>query len=173
LSTVLLAPHADDETLFAFYSLLRNAASVVVVLSPDQQRQAELQSAMALIGTEWACLQHDPTKPNWQAIRKDVADSCGHFDNVIAPAYEEGGHEHHNEVAVIAASLGKPTLSYYTYVRGQGRTIRGYEVMPSIAARVLKRRAMDCYQSQINDPETAVWFTAPGWQVEYVEHEPS
>jgi LmbE family N-acetylglucosaminyl deacetylase len=168
VSALLLAPHADDETLFAFYTLLRDNATVCVVLMPPDPRGCELEAAMKVADRDWFYAGHDEKNPNWQAIRDDVRDQAKDFDTIIAPAWEGGGHEHHNEVATIAATLGKPVTSYYTYERGQGRTARGMYVMASAAERVLKRRAMDCYVSQIAREDTAPWFKA-GWQVEYVE----
>ena len=170
MPALLLAPHADDETLFAFYTLLRDGADVLVCLEPGEQRRQELEAAMKVASRGWAII--DPAQPeddpDWEAVGNKVAEHAAFYDTIIAPAFEGGGHEHHNQIATIAATLAKPVTSYYTYERGYGRTTRGMYVIASAAERVLKRRAMDCYKSQIARDDTAIWFQV-GWQIEYVE----
>jgi LmbE family N-acetylglucosaminyl deacetylase len=170
VSSLLLAPHADDETLFAFYALLRDGADVLVCLEPGQERRQELEAAMKIANRGWAVLEpSQPEKnPDWTVIGDAIWEYAQAYETIIAPAFEGGGHEHHNCVAAIAATLAKPVTAYYTYERGQARTARGMYVVASAAERVLKRRAMDCYKSQIAREDTAPWFKA-GWQVEYVE----
>jgi LmbE family N-acetylglucosaminyl deacetylase len=168
MTAMLLAPHADDETLFAFYTLLREQAVVYVVLDSGPEREGELDAAMAVADRPYVCMRHSEAHTEWSHIREDIQSCSQDFDSVIAPAYEKGGHEHHNEVALIAATLGKPLTSYLTYVRGRARTTMGLWVIPAASEKELKRRAMDCYASQIADPNTAPWFDS-GWEYEYVE----
>ena len=169
MPALLLAPHADDETLFAFYTLLRDNAHVLVCLDPGGGRIAELDAAMTVANRYWTVIDQPEKNPDWMKIRRRAEEMVREgYDTIIAPAYEDGGHEQHNEVAKIAATLGLPITSYYTYVRGSMRTARGQAVMGTGAEMALKRQAMDCYASQIADPKTAPWFDA-GWQLEHVE----
>lgn len=172
MSTLLLAPHPDDETLFAFYTMLREDADVLLVLDCGDERLAEFEKAMQLIGRtpdRWIWNDVSEEEPDWANVGELTRQVASNYDRIIAPAYETGGHEHHNAVALIAAALGKPVTFYFTYVRGHGRTVSGFPVIGSAAECELKRRAMDCYQSQIDNPLTAPWFES-GWQVEFVEH---
>lgn len=90
------------------------------------------------------------------------------FDTIYAPAFEEGGHEQHNQVHIAAALLVDELKTerlveftrYTTYVRGQGKTTTERPVAiadPEWIAR--KHRALACYRSQLR-PELGCqpWF---------------
>lgn len=168
MGALLLAPHADDETLFAFYTMLRDDAYVLVCLDSGHDRRQELKAAMKVANREWGYIEVPETAPDWNFVSDSIREVAKDHSTLIAPAYIGGGHEHHNEIAMIAATLGLPTTWYHTYVRGQGRTAWGQAIIGSGAEMELKRRAMDCYASQIADPKTKPWFET-GWAIEYVE----
>lgn len=163
MSAILFAPHADDESLFAFYQLIRTQADVLLVLDPGDQRRAEFAAAMGIAGVppeRWTWNNVDPTDRFWAEAAAELCRLAflRGYDTIIAPAYEDGGHEHHNAVAKVAEALAPPRLiRYLTYRRGYGRS-RGVEVIADKAERDLKLAALQCYQSQWEDPKTAPWF---------------
>lgn len=169
MSALLLAPHADDETLFAFYMLLRDNAHVVVCLDSGERRWLELECAMRVADRHYTEIREPEKSPDWEKVRERIKRLIAEgYTTLIAPAYYSEGHEHHNEVALIAGTLGLPVTWYHTYRRGESRSINGQAIIATGAEMELKRRAMDCYVSQKEDPKTEPWFRA-GWQIEYIE----
>jgi LmbE family N-acetylglucosaminyl deacetylase len=156
---LLVAPHADDECLFACYQLIRLKAKVLVCLDSGLIRCLEMEDAMDVLGRDWSMLRVPEEKPDWMAVREGIASEVRQAGTVIAPAFEEGGHEHHNQVARIVNSFGHThIIRYLTYRRGQGRSQDGIEIDGSMVERDLKLAALQCYQSQWIDPDTAPWF---------------
>lgn len=173
MSALLLAPHNDDETLFASFTILRHRPHVVTCFrsyvqerrgGPDYRtREAETQQALFRLGG-----------PTWQQlpVRDDQPDvemlvSClreiqrdGLWDVVFAPAVEDGGHDQHNMVGHAALEIfgDQIVTPYLTYVRGEGKTRSGCAVPfePDWPAR--KLMAMSKYQSQIEVENTSFWF---------------
>lgn len=170
MSALLLAPHNDDETLFAFHTLTRSQAHVVVVLRSYVEaerggpgfleREDETHCAMTVAGASWKQWTYPDNAPNWIEIESRIRAVAEDYDVLIAPAWEAGGHEHHNEIARIASKIrgGDELIRYLTYVRGQSRSTSGREVVPSVFEREQKRVALSCYQSQIAYTPTAPWF---------------
>ncbi len=164
MNAVLFSPHNDDETLFAFYTLLRHKPKVIVCLRSFKEaqnggptyveREAETGMAMKLAGCEWEQWPHSDLEPDWSKIKHDIAEAVQQHDVVMGPAWENGGHEQHN---AIAGLIPDARLRYLTYKRGHGRT-EGVEVVPNVFEAELKQRALDCYRSQIRYQPTAYWF---------------
>lgn len=174
MTAVLFSPHNDDETLFAFHTMRRHEAECVVVLRSMRQerqqggpsylvRERETLCATTVAGvryTQWPNF-HDDT-PNWA----DIAECMEGYvklwtpDVVIAPAYEDGGHEDHNAIANICSGLegDHELVRYLTYMRGHGRSESEHEVVPTFAERAQKAAALRCYGSQRKHPPTAPWF---------------
>ena len=158
MNALLVAPHADDESLFACYLALRLRARVVVCLDSGLIRFLELTDAMDVLGCEWSMIRTPEDDPNWGLVQSTIEWDAKDATTLIAPAYEDGGHEHHNRVARIVDELDHPhVVRYLTYVRGRGRST-GVEVPSSQPMRDLKLAALLCYQSQIKNPATAPWF---------------
>lgn len=166
---------SDDETLFAFYQLLRHKPKVIIVLrslkewtqgGPDYRtREAETACAMAVAGVEWEQWEFLDTDPEWWRVQAKIdLTIMERPDLVIAPAMEQGGHEQHNLVASAvwtACTLrGVPGIGYLTYKRGHGRSESPNEVVPSAEECILKDVALACYKSQAEFPPTAPWFGA-------------
>src|SRR4051812_4895798 len=112
LTAILFSPHNDDETLFSFYQCLRWQPHVVVVLRSYKQaaledgptydvREAETRCAMELAGVpvyeQW---DHSDLAPDWLEIAQRIEGllASSNPKTVIAPAWEIGGHDHHNAV---------------------------------------------------------------------------
>lgn len=165
MRSLLLAPHSDDETLFASYLILRHKPTVTVCLrSPGElgvSRFRETRAAMRILG--------DPEVETWpyretQPLPRDFYEllfrRAEEYDHCFAPAVEEGGHEHHNEVGRLAlAVFGEHRVTrYLTYTRHGGRSREGTLVEPEPEWVALKLAALACYRSQIDDPATRPWF---------------
>jgi LmbE family N-acetylglucosaminyl deacetylase len=179
---LLLAPHNDDETLWASYLILRHNPHVVICLKSVRMhqkdypggpvtadREQETACAMRLLNAEWTQWPVPDDTPDW----KELADlmrglkNTGEVEQVFAPAFEEGGHGHHNRVAVLArAVFGSESVTHYLTYTGEGRSRWGTKVEPDGGWIDLKREALMCYQSQIEHPATQAWFL--GDECEYV-----
>lgn len=175
-SAVLFSPHNDDETLFAYYQVLRYKPRIVVVLRSVRQetqqggpshttRQAETACAAELAGATYEQWDYPDSDPPWFTISEAVEAYLNEFrpEVVIAPAFELGGHEDHNAVANIvnAAQITyriPGVIRFYTYRRGHGRTMAGTLVEATEDERERKLWALGCYASQAAHPATAAWF---------------
>lgn len=153
---ILLAPHADDETLFACWTLLRERPTVILCLpgaprhgTPDV-RLAEFAAAMAIVGCPWATL-----------IDYGLAGLEGlTADHVWAPLPELGGNGDHNMVGELAARLWPGKVTFYTTYTA-ARTTRGDRVECEPSWLAIKRRALACYTSQQAHPGTREHFVRP------------
>lgn len=173
---ILLAPHNDDEVLFASYTCLRHKPKVIVVLrsfieetwpGPTwREREAETQAATQILGCEYEQWTWPDSNPPWDEIRGQLARLQP--DMVWAPLPEEDGHPHHNAVGEIARDLYPNVDFYSTYVRtGPTKTTTGTLVEPEPDWEALKRAAMGCYQTQANHPATHLPFDT--WEIdEYI-----
>lgn len=185
---VLLAPHHDDETLFAAYLALEHDPDLIVCTRADVQEQrglpirhldraTETSSAWAFLSASsrsWVQWPHTdvPHRTDYRALEADVAALAGRYDLCIAPAWEAGGHEHHNAVGAAAMRAFGPdrTIRYLTYRRGHGRTTGTPVEIQDPAWVVAKLRALACYVTQIREPSTRPWFL--DGLTEYVLNEP-
>lgn len=172
---LLLAPHNDDETLFAGHLVADLGLDVVVVLRSVvqgaagawQTRESESRRAVWQLRGEPAagCFEQwafSDARPYWQAIHAAIrgrVDDAG-YTHLYAPAVEpDGGHDHHDQIGRIAervaAELNVALIRYHTYVNGRSRTEGVHRVDPSPEAIRRKLLALACYESQ-----HALWATA-------------
>lgn len=161
--TLLIAPHADDESLFAAYLAQRYAAHVHVVY--DEGREAELSLATTWLGCGYSQgnVPKGSTEDVVEAALIGLRDPSGadDWDRVIAPAEEVAGHEEHNIVARRAwQTFGDLEIIQYTTYAPRGQRTKGREETfpdePVYVAR--KLAALSCYRSQIENPATGPWF---------------
>ena len=157
---LLLAPHNDDETLFAAYTIQRYQPHVAIVLRPERQadlpaeiratsgtRRSETERAMRHFGYLPVGLLAPWLTATWEqwSTSSDIAPKFGEIvdemrtfdrlhnpDHVWAPAIEEGGHEQHNLVGEAALEVfgAEHVTGYMTYRRGFGRSTSELEVLP-------------------------------------------
>ena len=175
---ILLSPHNDDETLFACYTLLRYRPHVIVCLRSarmgtpgyppplidHETREAETEAAMNVLGLEWTQWPWTDAGDQWQQVGSalETLSHLPRIERVFAPAFEDGGHVQHNTIARMAGRVfGKRVTYYLTYTNGTLRSTSGSAVDPDPDWPVLKRQALDCYQSQIAHPMTGHHFSAP------------
>jgi LmbE family N-acetylglucosaminyl deacetylase len=158
VSSVLLAPHGDDETLFAAFTCHRWRPHVIVCFYPaeGEERMRETAMATAVLGcpyTQWDIADPDHLASSIRnlALTEDLA---------YAPAVEEHGHEEHNLVGQTALdAFGEERMRWYlTYAPRGHRSHGGEEVQPSWLDIEVKLRALSCYRTQITDPLTRPWF---------------
>lgn len=158
MSAILFAPHPDDESLFAFYTMVREEAHVHTLLDSIPTRHDEFVAAMEVAGRSWTFSSMWEGDPDWDVLGRVIVQEAADYDTVIAPAFEQGGHLQHNAVAQIVSSLNHPrVISYMTYRRGHGRST-GIEVIADETLRFRKLAALQCYRSQIEDRATRPWF---------------
>lgn len=169
--SIFLSPHNDDETLFGAYTLLRYRPLVVICLRSFVQdaiwkngvswktREAETAAAMDVLGCRWVQWEFSDLEPDWPTLKAELR----RLDptRVWAPAVEKEGHSHHNRIGGLAHELFQSRVVHYlTYTR-RGKSASGKRVAAEPGWRELKRRALDCYVSQRNEPRTQAHFERP------------
>jgi LmbE family N-acetylglucosaminyl deacetylase len=164
---LFLSPHNDDETLFGAYTLLWHKPHVIVVLrsfveaswSPPvdyREREWETDRAMEMLTCTWEQWMFSDDMPDWDQVRSRLTTYTPR--HVWAPAWEEGGHAHHNALSEIAADLWPDRTTFYlTYTRA-GKSEWGRPVETNRVFEDLKHDAMLCYRSQREHPYTAPHF---------------
>lgn len=181
---LLLAPHNDDECLFAAYTLMREKPFVIVVTDSDMQRPAvtadmrreesrrgceTLGVAVSFLGLKDGSLEANEADPRTRLAPFASLD----WKWVYAPAIQ-GGHKDHDVLGKVASDMF-PRVSYYsTYLMGQFTPIGENAVEPTPEEIELKNKALDCYASQITiNPEhfegvrgkpEFMNYTAHSWQ---------
>lgn len=180
MKAIVLSPHNDDETLFAANHILREQPLVVVCFKSHLQelrgtgitaeiREAETSLALGVLGVvEWRQWPHldslgakaELLKSSFRALAEEFPEAV-----VWAPVVENGGHEQHNIVGLLANAFWPfdQVKRYFTYRRGFERTYgERVEFEPHWPA--LKLRALACYESQIQEPSTRDWFLGEQWE---------
>lgn len=179
MTHLLLSPHADDETLFAAYTCIRERPQIVVVFQdPDPRlraiRQQEAMCAAERMGCPWpktwpSFIEGQKQSRSTERQLREHLESKAGAETVWAPAPLLGGHEEHTLVGQAAREVfGDRVRYYHTYRRGEGRTIG--ELVPYEPEWVaIKMEAMACYSSQIRIADRQGWFTHDWVEEFYVE----
>jgi len=179
---LLLSPHNDDSELFAAFTIIRERPTVCVVFDSYVQptrgipgcdaetRRMETERAIRVLTGDpdieemevptgflglMDSVEHDPV-----TLAGILAAVYPLAEHVWAPAFEEGGHDHHNLVALAAekAFSGKVT-HYLSYTRTGGKSRSAKEVLPRSGDDIARKlRALACYSSQLQmDPRLGCW----------------
>ena len=154
---ILLAPHFDDEALFASFVCLRERPLVLFCFDGAPRhgsfdvRWAEAQAATRILGCDALALRED---------YETLEDRLSVFDpeKVWAPLPEYGGNADHNFAGEVAERLWGDRLSFYTTYTTEGRSTSGYPVPADPEWVAVKRKALACYRSQAELPATAPHF---------------
>lgn len=154
---LLLAPHFDDEALFAAFICLREKPLVLFCFDGAprhgtfETRWAEAQAATRVLGCEAVALSEVP-----ETLEERL--SMFSAERVWAPLPEDGGNTDHNLVGEIAERLWPGKVAYFTTYTDAGRSTIGTEIEAPPAWVALKRQALDCYLSQIAHSATRPHF---------------
>ena len=174
MTALLLAPHSDDETLFASFLILRYRPHVVTCFRSHVQearggptfatREQETQKATRHLGfpdLEQLPVRDDAPDPEMLAALLTEIEGRERWDVVFAPAVEDGGHDQHNLVGELALQVfgAERVTTYLTYRRGHGKS-QSLSPIPYEPSWVsAKLRAMAEYESQIELDNCRYWFT--------------
>lgn len=174
---ILLAPHNDDEALFASFICMREKPTVVIVTDSWRQfkrgekditaevRREESRKAMQLLGCSIIFLGISDNKLTWENICKTLAQF--EPDIVYAPAIQ-GGNVQHDLVGCAALKCFKNVIQYTTYSKDALYTEGEVEIVPSDEERALKEQALLCYKSQITYYKTSSHFEAVQGKNEWI-----
>jgi LmbE family N-acetylglucosaminyl deacetylase len=163
---IFLSPHSDDEVLFGAYSIMREKPLVVICTHATMQggngyeRAMESYRAMRILGAQVMFLGIDEDELTEEVLEERLSfiRNDDYYHTLYAPEYEENGNPHHNIVANVAKRLtDEDVKTYKTYTGLESRT-EGKEVIPTPEELQKKKEAMSCYQTQINNPNTAHYF---------------
>lgn len=173
-TTLLFAPHADDETLFASHALLALQPMVVICYPSERDygdtavRTEESRRAAAIFGAGPVEQWHGGTVDELAAQMRAL-DEALRPARVWAPALP-CSHPHHVAVAEAAAQVfGDRVVRYHTYV-GLEKTRQGVRVPIEGRAAELKRQALACYETQRTHPRACVFYDESRFELdEYLE----
>jgi LmbE family N-acetylglucosaminyl deacetylase len=171
---LLIAPHNDDETLFAGFLIQKVKPDCVVIVYDSyiqvqrgftrcskSARREESCQALSLIGVPTARFLGfaDSQLADAKEIAQALSVTFPKATEVWAPVEEEGGHTQHNLVASAAtAAFGDKIVDrYLMYIRGQGKSTSTQPVEIRPEWIIPKLKALACYRSQIEIPELGCW----------------
>jgi LmbE family N-acetylglucosaminyl deacetylase len=165
---VLFSPHADDETLFAAFTILRHRPDIVVCFGsagdygPTDVRTAETREAMTVLG--------GGVVEQWGG--GDLVAQMRSYDARVNPVrvwapHEDASHPEHVAVARAARQVfGDRLQAFHTY-DVSGKVRRGRPVAFEPAWVQQKLRALLRYETQVRHPRACQFFT---WDLlEYAE----
>jgi LmbE family N-acetylglucosaminyl deacetylase len=133
---LLIAPHPDDETLFAAYTIMAEKPLVAVFNFKNRtDRNEESVAAMKFLGAK--------------VVFIDSIHELGYdFESVYAPALQ-GGHPWHDAVCKMAIErYGERVIYYATYERGNLQPYGRFLVNADAEMKNKKHLALLCYKSQ-------------------------
>jgi len=168
--SIAFFPHADDEALFMSYTIMRDKPLCVIVtdshIQPNrgekgcdaETRWQETKKAMEVLGGQVIRLGIPDVELDYQKFGNFIANSLSGFDTVYAPALQEGNPHHDIVSRACGAVFGDKVKYYSTYAKGQWHTPLGNEIVPTEEEFELKKKALECYTSQLNLPSTKPHF---------------
>jgi LmbE family N-acetylglucosaminyl deacetylase len=151
---ILLAPHADDETLFACYTLLRERPLVILCL-PGAPRHGSPEVRPRRWRYSDVAGSASPTCPT---SRKRSDDSAR-----LTSSHRCRRPTETVNTTSLASSLRASgrAVTFYTTYTSSSRTTLGYPVPAEPSWPELKRRALACYESQATNRGTREHFLRP------------
>lgn len=159
---VFLSPHPDDAVLFATYTILREKPFVVTVTHPTfqgdngEERVIEDYNALRTLGAPVAFLGIDEDKLTEEILLEKLK-MFPNDTTFYVPEYEKDGNPQHN---IVHDTVRRMTDNYKEYKTYSGWNDRSgdTEVIPTPEELEIKKRAMACYRTQIENPFTAHYF---------------
>lgn len=168
---LLISPHNDDSELFMAFTMLREKPLVLVVTDSfvqaqrgdgilAEQRVEETVEATAVLGCPAFFAGIPDTQVDAEGLYA-LFEGFANFDKVYAPKPYEGGNPHHNLIGEAAGEVfGDRVVFYATYTRDNLYMTGDIEVKPTPEELELKRKALQCYRSQLSLPSTRPHFAA-------------
>lgn len=183
-SSIFVSPHDDDHALFGAFTCLREAPILVVVFDSFTQakrglpatheiRMLETRKAATILGCNVIIrlgFRDDDDSITPHQIRSRLGELLGgigtrRIRRIFSPAFEIGGHKHHN---LVATTFGMPIpdlpqrdpmITYYATYTTSGKTESGYAVPILDGTWIQKKlQSLACYPSQMNlDPRMGCW----------------
>lgn len=163
MAKYFISPHSDD-IIFATYTILREKPIVVTITHSTLQgdngfdRVLEDYKASKILGVPIMFLGIDEDELTEEIlVEKLSVISKETADVVYIPEYQENGNPQHNLVNKVCKRLFWDTKDYKTYSGLEDRTL-GIEIIPTEEELEIKKQAMACYRTQIENPMTAHYF---------------
>lgn len=162
-SSVLFAPHSDDEALFASYIIMREKPLVVIMTDGTshvekfgisiEQRRNETIEGMKLLGVSVVFIgfaeESLDQRNSFKLLCERLGDYTYEFDRCFTPALQ-GGHKHHDLVSKVCTQLWDLKCLYYsTYQKGSLEPVGELEVKPTEVEKLMKEAVLEKYASQI------------------------
>lgn len=170
--SILFSPHCDDESLFCAYTILREKPLVVIVtdswIQPNrgekgcdaETRWAETKKAMEILGAPVIRLGIQDFTLDYHIFGTFLQKSLDGFDTIYCPAIQEGNPHHDIVSRACQYTFGDKCVLYSTYAKGEWATKGDTEIVPTEEEFELKKKALQCYTSQLNLPSTKPHFDA-------------
>jgi len=171
MSSVIISPHNDDESLFAAYTCIRERPLIVVVtdsyIQPNrgdrgcsaQERFEETCRAGSIMGCPVISLGLRDDTLDVELVQRALSKIRG-FGTVYAPAIQ-GGNWQHDLIGKCALEVfGEGVRQYTTYTKTELWTKGNIEIVPTEEEKAIKNKALACYQSQLNLNSTRPHFIA-------------
>lgn len=168
MSTLFIAPHSDDESLFGSYIIQRTDADVLIVTDGSQHhrkfgvltgtRREESKSACKILKAPVSFLGFSDEYGHLTLTRlvQALSDYRDQYGLVFAPVTIKGAHETHNLVSEAVEQVwGHNAMYYGIYEQGGLKPLKGeMTLVGTDAEKQIKQDAMNCYRSQIklNEP---------------------
>lgn len=179
LNSLAIIPHQDDDSLFLAFTLIREKSLVLFVTDSfiqaqrgdgitAEMRNREAAQAMEILGCSFVF----GGIPDTQLTEEETAQlflRFGNFDEVYAPAIIENGNPQHNLIGKVAKEIWPDLIPYMTYSKTDLSIKGSREIVPTPEERVLKAKALHCYQTQINLASTRPHFEAVLGKSEWYE----
>lgn len=169
-NVLFLSPHHDDESLFGAITLMREKPLVIICTSShiqpergdlgctDEIRSQETINAMAIAGCPVVFLGIRDTDLTEEILTERLKEF--NPDKVYAPAIQ-GGNFQHDIVGNVAKKLFEGRVQHYTtYTKTELHTTGKVEIKPTSQELEIKKRMLDCYESQLNLKSTLPHFMA-------------
>lgn len=157
--SLLFAPHSDDETLFAAFTILRYQPRVIICCpsvrdyGSTEQRMAESRRALGYLGNDIGFEQWN----GLDLVEKMQTLTIDEDARVFAPSIQSS-HADHRAVALAAGKVfGDRVTHYHTYI--DGVKVRSERTVP-FEPRWVQRKllALAQYTSQLEHPRAHQFF---------------
>lgn len=155
--SILIAPHNDDEALYASYLVLAEKPEVYIVYDGYQhqdkfgitieERRKESEEAMEILGVNVHFLGGDDRDSSLEQVER-LMKKIPRDEFYYAPG-KQGGNIQHDLVSDAARKLPSKVFYYATYTKDNLTPKGKVYVMQQEGWAELKEKALNCYKSQL------------------------